>query len=183
MLPGSSAGRAGLRGGDVLLRYGGVKLTSKANLKPASGSDPVPMVVLSACETVLGPDGGSEGLLGFAQVLLGRGARSLLVSLWKVDDTATALLMLRFYQNLLGKREGLKEALGRAEALREAKRWLRQLPRTEVEKLAGQLTEEALRASEEPKRPVASRPAVPAGDAPFAQPRYWAAFILIGDPD
>ena len=35
------------------------------------------------------------------------GARSLVLSLWKVDDRATALLMARFYQNLLGKRPGL----------------------------------------------------------------------------
>ena len=26
-------------------------------------------------------------------------------------------------------------------------------------------------------------PALPSGEVPFAQPRYWAAFILIGDPD
>jgi len=141
------------------------------------------LVTLSACETALGPDGGGEGLLGFAQVLLGRGARSLLLSLWKVDDTATALLMRRFYQNVLGKREGLKAPLGRAESLREAKRWLRELPRAEVEKLAGELAEGALRGSEEPKGPVVSKPVLPVGDKPFAQPRYWAAFILIGDPD
>jgi len=138
------------------------------------------VVTLSACETALGPDGGGEGLLGFAQVLLSRGARSLLLSLWKVDDTATALLMMRFYQNVLGKREGLKEPLGRAEALREAKRWLRELPRRVVEKLAGQLAEGAVRASEEPKGAEVSKPVVPVGDKPFAHPRYWAAFILIG---
>jgi tetratricopeptide (TPR) repeat protein len=146
------------------------------------------LVTLSACQTALGPEGGGEGLLGFSQVLLGRGARSLLLSLWKVDDTATALLMRRFYQNLLGKRDGLTAPLPKAEALREAKRWLRGLPRVEVEQLAGQLAQGAVRASEEdPKLPAASksvpRPALPPGEAPFAQPRYWAAFILIGDPD
>lgn len=141
------------------------------------------LVTLSACETALGPDGGGEGLLGFAQVLLGRGARSLLLSLWKVDDTATALLMMRFYENVLGKRAGLKVPLGRAEALQEAKRWLRELPRADVEKLAGQLANGVVRASEEPKVPVVAKPALPAGDKPFSHPRYWAAFILIGDPD
>ena len=35
-------------------------------------------------------------------------ARSVCLSLWKVDDTATYLLMSRFYENLLGKRDGLK---------------------------------------------------------------------------
>jgi CHAT domain-containing protein len=145
------------------------------------------LVTLSACQTALGPDGGGEGLLGFSQVLLGRGARSLLLSLWKVDDTATALLMTRFYQNLLGKREDLKAALPKAEALQEAKRWLRSLPRAEVEKLAGELAKGEVRAKEEPKTPLpppeVPKPTVPAGETPFAHPRYWAAFILLGDPE
>jgi tetratricopeptide (TPR) repeat protein len=141
------------------------------------------LVTLSACETALGPEGGGEGLLGFSQVLLGRGARSLLLSLWKVDDTATALLMTRFYENLLGKREGLDKPLPKAEALREAKRWLRTLPRAEVEKLASRLAKGELRAKEEPKGPQVPQPVIPRGDTPFAHPRYWAAFILIGDPE
>jgi tetratricopeptide (TPR) repeat protein len=145
------------------------------------------LVVLSACQTALGPDGGGEGLLGFAQVLLAKGARSLVLSLWKVDDTATALLMARFYQNLLGQRDGLEKPLPKAEALHEAKRWLRALPRAEVEALAGQLARGSVRADDEADRPAppreVSRPTVPAGDTPFAHPRYWAAFILIGDPE
>jgi tetratricopeptide (TPR) repeat protein len=145
------------------------------------------LVVLSACQTGLGPDGGGEGLLGFSQVLLGKGARSLVLSLWKVDDTATALLMARFYQNLLGKRDGLEAPLPKAEALQEAKRWLRRLPRAEVEALAGQLARGSVRADEEPypKGPPqeAVKAALPAGETPFAHPRYWAAFILIGDPE
>jgi CHAT domain-containing protein/Flp pilus assembly protein TadD len=145
------------------------------------------LVVLSACQTGLGPDGGGEGLLGFSQVLLAKGARSLVLSLWKVDDTATALLMARFYQNLLGQRDGLDRPLPKAEALHEAKRWLRTLPRAEVEALAGQLARGSVRADDEPERPTAprevSRPVVPAGETPFAHPRFWAAFILIGDPE
>jgi hypothetical protein len=39
------------------------------------------LVVLSACETAIGPDGGGEGFLGFSQVLIGCGARSLVLSL------------------------------------------------------------------------------------------------------
>jgi CHAT domain-containing protein len=40
-------------------------------------------MVLSACRTALGPDGGGEGVLGFAQVLFAKGARSLVLSLWR----------------------------------------------------------------------------------------------------
>src|SRR5262249_14505615 len=83
------------------------------------------LVVLSACESGLGRAAGVEGYLGFAQPLLAKGARSLVLSLWKVDDDATALLMARFYQNLLGQRAGLAAPMAKAEALAEAKAWLR----------------------------------------------------------
>ena len=61
-------------------------------------------MTLSACETALGRDAGGEGFVGFTQALLMSGTRSVCLSLWKVDDTATALLMQRFYANLLGRR-------------------------------------------------------------------------------
>src|SRR5262249_2665976 len=92
------------------------------------------LVVLSACESGLGQQAGGDGMLGFTQALMQKGARSVVLSRWKVDDAATALLMERFYRNLLGKREGLKEGMKRAEALQEAKSWLRQLSRTDAEK-------------------------------------------------
>ena len=62
------------------------------------------LVVLSACETGVGRRAGGEGYLGFAQALFIKGARSLVLSEWPVSDAATSLLMVRFYQNLLGKR-------------------------------------------------------------------------------
>jgi CHAT domain-containing protein len=136
------------------------------------------LVVLSACDTGLGRPGGGEGYLGFAQPLFLAGARGLVMSLWKVDDTATALLMRRFYEDLLGKRAGLERLLPKAEALREAKAWLRGLTAEEARRLAADLpgggrgTERA--------RPRDDRPA-PA--RPFEHPHYWAAFILVGDPD
>ena len=85
------------------------------------------LVTLSACETALGRDAGGEGFLGFTQALLMSGSRSVCLSLWKVDDTATALLMQRFYANLLSRRPSLTAPLPKAEALREAKAWLRGL--------------------------------------------------------
>ena len=87
------------------------------------------LVTLSACETALGRDAGGEGFVGFTQALLMSGTRSVCLSLWKVDDTATALLMQRFYANLLGRRPGLTAPMPKAEALREAKAWLRGLRR------------------------------------------------------
>jgi CHAT domain-containing protein len=142
------------------------------------------LVVLSACESGLGKQAGGEGFLGFAQPLLAKGARSLVLSLWKVDDKATSLLMARFYQNLLGKRPGLSQPMAKAEALDEAKRWLRGLS---VDEVGGQL--EAL--DRGPLRPLATTDGAPrepsprppsSGARPFEHPYYWAAFVLIGDP-
>ena len=48
------------------------------------------LVTLSACETALGREAGGEGFVGFTQALLMSGTRSVCLSLWKVDDTATA---------------------------------------------------------------------------------------------
>jgi len=145
------------------------------------------LVTLSACESGLGREAGGEGYLGFAQALLLAGARSVCLSLWKVDDTATALLMDRFYQNLLGKRDGLSAPMPKAEALGEAKSWLRTLPLREATRLSAELTHGVARAAGRKALPLL--PAVPKTDSthdavyPYAHPKYWAAFILIGDPD
>jgi CHAT domain-containing protein len=135
------------------------------------------LVTLSACETALGAEGGGDGFVGFSQALLLAGARSLVVSLWKVDDTATALLMTRFYQNLLGKREGLAKPLPKAEALREAKFWLRDLTAEQIDQAVARLP----KVERGGVRPRAGSAAAEA--RPYAQPYFWSAFILIGDPD
>ena len=132
------------------------------------------LITLSACETGLGKYQGGEGYLGFAQALFVAGSRSLVLSQWQVDDNATALLMTRFYENLLGKRKGLAKPMPKAEALREAKEWLRGLTAKEVDQALVQL----------PRGEPREKPAVPVPAAvhPYAHPYYWAAFILIGDP-
>jgi tetratricopeptide (TPR) repeat protein len=146
------------------------------------------LVTLSACETALGAEGRGDGLLGFSHALLKAGARSVVLSRWKVEDTATALLMLRFYENLLGKgsRAGSKP-LPRAEALAEARRWLRELPRKVVDTLATALVAGKLsdtrRRSIVVLKPAQNKPKLPAGARPYAHPAYWAAFVLIGDPN
>ncbi len=133
------------------------------------------LVVLSACESGLGRAAGGEGYLGFAQPLFAKGARSLVLSLWKVDDDATALLMTRFYQNLLGTRAGLKSPLPKAEALAEAKAWLRGAGPEEVGAALAALP----RGSIVRREAVAPKPAA----RPYEDPTYWAGFILIGSPD
>jgi hypothetical protein len=145
------------------------------------------LVTLSACETALGREAGGEGFVGFTQALLMSGARSVCLSLWKVDDTATALLMQRFYANLLGRRAGLSVAMPKTEALREAKAWLRGLRRADVLKVAAEVSGGLERSKGTKARRAAEiAAAIPAGgddDRPYAHPHYWAAFVLVGDPD
>jgi CHAT domain-containing protein/Flp pilus assembly protein TadD len=144
------------------------------------------LVTLSACQTALGKYEQGEGFVGFAQALLLAGSRSVCLSLWKVDDAATALLMDRFYRNLLGRREGLKGPLPKGAALYEAKAWLRGLSREEAVKQAAQLSNGVERSSR-PMLPLLSPvpppPATGKGDCPYAHPYYWAAFVLIGDSE
>jgi CHAT domain-containing protein len=73
------------------------------------------MVVLSACESALGRDMQSEGMIGLTRAFLYAGSRRVVSSLWKVDDEATAGLIRHFYQQIHdGKNPG--------EALRVAQR-------------------------------------------------------------
>jgi CHAT domain-containing protein len=59
------------------------------------------LVVLSACRTALGKDVKGEGLIGLTRGFMYAGAASVVASLWKVEDKATAKLMRRFYQKML----------------------------------------------------------------------------------
>ncbi|WP_199246378.1 tetratricopeptide repeat protein [[Phormidium] sp. ETS-05] len=64
---------------------------------------PAELVVLSACETGLGQEVRGEGLVGLTRGLMYAGARGVVVSLWKVNDDATAELMVKFYQQMLSQ--------------------------------------------------------------------------------
>ena len=72
------------------------------------------LVVVSACKTGLGKEIKGEGLVGLTRGFMYAGTPRVLVSLWKVDDEATAEIMTRFYWWMLEKK------LSPAKALREA---------------------------------------------------------------
>jgi CHAT domain-containing protein/Tol biopolymer transport system component len=71
------------------------------------------MVAMSACETGLGTIRGGDEVIGLSRSFIYAGVSSLMSSLWKVDDLATAVLIKRFFRNLA-------EGMSRAEALRQA---------------------------------------------------------------
>lgn len=80
------------------------------------------LTVLSGCQTALGKQVRGNGLEGFAHGFLYAGSSRVLVSLWNVNDKATARLMAEFYRNLI------EAGASPAEALRQAQNWLRQRP-------------------------------------------------------
>jgi CHAT domain-containing protein len=116
------------------------------------------LVTLSGCQTALGQRVKGEGYVGFAHAFLQAGARSLLVSLWPVEDQATSLIMQRFYGHLFGKARGDRgeksddQPMTKRDALQEAKRWLREYRDVD-------------------------------GNRPYAEPYCWASFVLVGDPE
>ncbi len=113
------------------------------------------LAVLSACETGLGKEAGGEGLLGLQRAFQVAGARSVVSSLWKVDDRATQQLMTDFYAAAWDT----EKVISRAEALRQA-----QLVMLREGVKRGTVGE--LEAEKGTRR---------------APPYYWAGFALSGD--
>jgi CHAT domain-containing protein len=73
----------------------------------------VDLVTLSACETGLGYLSG-DGIIGLSRAFLAAGARSILVSQWRVSDTGTPALMKAFYEQYTGSTVDKARALQRA---------------------------------------------------------------------
>ncbi|QKK03389.1 MAG: CHAT domain-containing protein [Pseudomonadota bacterium] len=73
------------------------------------------LVVLSGCETGLGPISGGEGALSLARPFLVAGAGEVISTLWKIDDQRTALFMQSFYEHLLAGNHSPAAALAAAQ--------------------------------------------------------------------
>ena len=90
------------------------KEISKMDLR---GAD---LVVLSACQTGIGEIKG-DGVFGLQRGFKKAGVQSILMSLWKVDDEATMLLMTQFYKNLTSE-----VGMNKHEALKQAQKYVRE---------------------------------------------------------
>jgi CHAT domain-containing protein len=118
------------------------------------------LVMLSGCETGLGRVAGGEGLLGLQRAFQVAGARTVVASLWKVDDEATQQLMSDFYLQLWQRH------LTPIEALRQA----------QLHMLNGCGVAVRARGVGAPER----APVMPSRAR--AHPRFWAAWVLSGYP-
>ncbi len=81
------------------------------------------LVTLSACETALGQRVRGEGVIGLPHAFLAAGAHAVIVTLWRIDDRATARFMEEFYGELL---DGLAPAVA---LQRVRQRWMAHRPR------------------------------------------------------
>ncbi len=128
------------------------------------------LVTLSACETGLTDfTNSSDEYIGLPSGFLVAGSRAVVSSLWTVDDLSTALLMIKFYENLL-------KPMSLAVALNQAQFWLRDSTQTELLAWSQQLKlEDSL--SKEIKDSLGW---FDSDEQPFQKPYHWASFCAIG---
>ncbi|MCC3486515.1 CHAT domain-containing tetratricopeptide repeat protein [Microcoleus sp. PH2017_14_LAR_D_A] len=137
------------------------------------------LVTLSACETGLTESKTSDEYIGLPFGFLLAGSPSIVSTLWEVDQLASTLLLMRFYENL--------ETLSTVTALNEAQQWMRNLTSEELEALLECLKPQIDQTFEQLSRKErtlyvdsrlnAARNRQP---LPFGDPHYWAGFTLIG---
>jgi CHAT domain-containing protein len=145
----------------------------------------VELAFLSACETGLGRVEGGEGVLGLQRAFQAAEARTLVTSLWSVNDAATSVLVEEFYTNLWQKK------LPKLEALRQAQLTVLRHPervdkrRSELREVLVKrgLAEEELAQRGLGKVPVALPDAgrIAPNTPRRSPPAWWAAFVLSGD--
>jgi CHAT domain-containing protein len=153
-------------------------------------------VFLSCCETNLDNPDITDNLLTLSTGFLCAGAISVISSLWKVDDLATALLSIFYYQQR-------QEGKNRPEALKAAQIKLRELKKADLGEISKQIQskekeligdrkkytrnsgeysqwENEYNAYTKMNRFIKQRIPTDDSELPFAHPRYWSAFIAQG---
>lgn len=130
------------------------------------------LVTLSACETgLIDPRSSGDEYIGLPSGFLYAGTPAVVSTLWTVSDLATALIMIRFYDNLdAGNAVSL--------SLNEAQRWLRDISKAALTRW---VRERKILSTPETWLGFRRRLHACADDAPpFGEPYYWAGFCAIG---
>lgn len=129
----------------------------------------VKLVILSSCFSGSGDISYEEGLFGMNTAFMAQGVQAAIISLWEVDDLASAVLMTRFYKNL--------KSMSVSESLWRAKKYLMSVTVEELTK-NGWFGEQRIRRMglvADSMRKLAHYP----GDTRlFSNPVYWAGFVL-----
>ena len=127
------------------------------------------LLVMSTCESAVVDPGAPDEALGLPSAMSYAGASAVIGSLWRVDDAATAVFMASFYARLHAYGPTIP-AWGAADALRETQLWMR-----------GATVTDLLAVFPVPSTQLRARLRLhDSTDTPFADPRYWAAFTILG---
>jgi len=121
------------------------------------------LVTLSACESGLSRVRRGDELIGLIRAFMHAGAPALISTLWRVDERSTLILMERFYREI-------QAGMSLAQALKRAQLHLKNLTRQEALAILTHFPHDSVGTSlaEEDEERI------------FADPYYWAPFVLVG---
>jgi CHAT domain-containing protein/HEAT repeat protein/tetratricopeptide (TPR) repeat protein len=140
---------------------------------------PTRLACLSACDTgMTDPDDVADEFVGISGGFLFAGAASVISTLWIVSDSATSLLMDRFYSEYFHNKSKYQLPNSAAAALGKAQRWLRDSTVAEIRHHLSNYSQSI----DEPLREqlLTQFDDDPPDERPFAHPYYWAGFSVSG---
>ncbi|MBV6624677.1 MAG: tetratricopeptide repeat protein [Rivularia sp. (in: Bacteria)] len=135
------------------------------------------LFTLSACEAAIDKKNITTEYAGLSSGLLSQGVSNVVNSLWRVESTANALVMIEFYRRLQAGNTPIN-------ALKSAVEWLRELTAGELtkwyENLLDQLPPEGLRMKAQLATQLYRTSQMEADTKLYNHPYYWAAFVISG---